>query len=183
MVNQALWDHRLIYITNGRLTVIVSSLELISVQGELAHRVLKAFYPLTSKLNTPAQLTKHKHCQRVLQRVAEAGCSSYAREPPMDLPTGLRDHHYIQKLSRNNPLDISSFLRDHSNDPAVAVGLPLLLVQIIYTNMQEFIPKLKDHVLYWLQNLDVTHCNHAFMDEEHNSVIIPDGRIYTIQTI
>jgi hypothetical protein len=44
-------------------------------------------------------------------------------------------------------------------------------------------PKLKDHVLYRLQNLDISYCNHTFTDEEHNSVIIPNNIIYSIQTM
>jgi hypothetical protein len=89
----------------------------------LAHRALKAFYPLTNKRDTPAQLARHEYRRRVLQRVAKGGCGSYtSQEAPVDLPTGLQDHHYIRKLSCNNPLDIFRFLRDHEGDPAVAVS-------------------------------------------------------------
>jgi hypothetical protein len=49
--------------------------------------------------------------------------------------------------------------------------------------MQAFIPKLKDHVLYRLRNLDVTHCDSTFSDDERNSVIISDNRLYTVQTM
>jgi hypothetical protein len=110
---------------------VASSLKLIFDQGELAHRTLKGFYPLTSKLNTPAQLAKHERRRRVLQRVAEAG---HTREQPpaRDSPAVLKDRYYIPKLSYNNPLYIFSFLRDHENDPAVTVSLALFLVQVTH---------------------------------------------------
>jgi hypothetical protein len=101
-------------------------LNLIPGQGELAHRALKAFYPLISKLDTPAQLAKHERRRRVLRRVA--GCDLHSTEQPLaDSPIGLNDHHYIPTLCRNNPLDLFGFLRDHDNDPAVAVGGALLM--------------------------------------------------------
>lgn len=91
-------------------------------QGELAHRALKAFYPLTNKLDTPAQLAKHEHRRRVLRRVAESGHSLYAsKQMPVDLPVGFKDHHYIPK-NYNNPMHIFAFLRDHGDDPAVKVS-------------------------------------------------------------
>lgn len=152
------------------------SSQLISVQGELAHRALKAFYPLTNKINTSAQLAKHEH-----RRVTEAG--STRDQPPMDLPAGFNDHHYIPKLSRNNPLDIFRFLRDHEGDPAVAVGVTLLNFDLTHFDVQGFIPKLKDHVLYRLRNLEVSYCDHAFTDEERNSVIISDNVLYSVQTM
>jgi hypothetical protein len=94
-----------------------------SWQGELAHRALKAFYPLTSKLDTPVQLAKHERRRRVLRQVAETSCDSNNSEQALvDLPAGLKDHHYIPTLSCNNPLSMFSFLRDHPNDPALVVG-------------------------------------------------------------
>ncbi|KIK35492.1 hypothetical protein CY34DRAFT_16981 [Suillus luteus UH-Slu-Lm8-n1] len=133
--------------------------------GELAHRALKVFYPLTSKINTPAQLAKHERRRRVLRRVAETGHSSQTGEQqPVDSARS-KDHHYISKLDYNNPLQIFRFLRDHGDDPAVSA----------------FIPKLKDHILYRLRNLDVSYCDHVFTEDERNSIIIPDNRLYSVQ--
>ena len=92
----------------------------IRVQGELAHRALKAFYPLTNKLDTPAQLAKHERRRRVLQRVAEAsGVSASISQSPVD-PTSLDKHHYIA-CSRNNPVALFTLLREHDDDPALKV--------------------------------------------------------------
>ncbi|KAG2757163.1 hypothetical protein P692DRAFT_201859216 [Suillus brevipes Sb2] len=155
--------------------------------GELAHRALKMFYPLTSKLDTPAQLAKHERRRRVLRRVAEAGAvsssssssspSSYSSsssspssysQPQVEVPTSMPSgkHHSISTI-RNNPIDIFSFLRENNGDPAV-------------TN---FVPKLRDHILFRLRGLDVTFCDHTFTDEERNLVIIPNNRIYSVQTM
>ncbi|KAG2135061.1 hypothetical protein BD769DRAFT_1665020 [Suillus cothurnatus] len=135
--------------------------------GELVHRALKAFYPLTSKLNMLAQLAKHEHRRRVLRHVAETGGLHASKHSPINLPAGFRGHHYIPKLSYNNLLYIFQFLQQHDDDPAIAA----------------FIPKLKDHLLYRLQRLDVSYCDHSFTDDEQNSVIIPDNKIYSIQTM
>ncbi|KAG1767493.1 hypothetical protein EV702DRAFT_1203702 [Suillus placidus] len=99
--------------------------------GELAHRALKVFYPLTSKLDFPVQLAKHERRCRVLRRVAEAGDM-----PPPDThspadaspPTSARQHHHIA-TSQSSPINLFAFLREHDGDPAV----------------KNFIPKLKDH--------------------------------------
>lgn len=113
-----------------------------------------------------------------------AEAHSHTKEQPLvDSPATLKDHHYIATISRNNPLDIFSFLRDHNNDPAVAVGASYLIVYITQDDMQGFIPKLKDHILYRLRNLDVGFCDHVFTDAERNSVIISNNRLYSVQTM
>jgi hypothetical protein len=146
---------------------------------------VKAFYPLTSKLDTPAQLAKHERRRRVLRRVAQTGHCSHTSEQPVDLPAVIKDHHYIPKLSRNNPLHIFRFLQEHDNDPAVAVGLTILVVHLAHDNLnlQAFLPKLRDHILYRLRKLDVTYCDHTFTDDERNSVIIFENRLYSVQTM
>jgi hypothetical protein len=107
-----------------------------SGQGELAHRALKAFYPLTNKLDTPAQLAKHERRRRVLRRVAETGQISTGKRTPLDLPAaGFKGHHYIPKLSQNNPLYMFSFLQVHDNDPAVAVGATLPIFHLVHDNL------------------------------------------------
>ncbi|KAG2336252.1 hypothetical protein BDR05DRAFT_978825 [Suillus weaverae] len=126
--------------------------------GELAHRALKAFYPLTNKLDTPTQLATHEHRRHVLRRIAESGQSSYAqanKDTAVDAPLAfnLKHHHYIPTLSHNHPLDLFRFLRQHDNDPAVAVGM------------------------------DISYCDHMFTDDEHSSVVIPDNKIYSVQTM
>ncbi|KAG2739784.1 hypothetical protein P692DRAFT_201872909 [Suillus brevipes Sb2] len=133
--------------------------------GELAHRALKAFYPLTNKQDTSSQLAKHERRRRVLRRIAEAEATTPSiNQPPVQVDPGERYHI---ACNRNNPVALFTFLREHDGDPA----------------LKTFIPKLKDHILYRLRKLDVSHCDHSFTDEEHNSVIIPNDTIYSVHTM
>ncbi|KAG1802386.1 uncharacterized protein BJ212DRAFT_1449998 [Suillus subaureus] len=52
-----------------------------------------------------------------------------------------------------------------------------------FTTQINFILKLKDHILYWLKKLDVSHCDYTFSDKEHNSVIIPNYMVYVVNTM
>lgn len=92
----------------------------ILVQGELAHRALKAFYPLTNKQDTPSQLAKHECRRHVLRRVAEA--AAYAtpsiNQTPVQVDPGKRYHI---ACNRNNPVVLFTFLREYDNDPALKV--------------------------------------------------------------
>jgi hypothetical protein len=95
-------------------------------QGELAHRALKAFYLLTSKLDTPAQLAKHEHRHCVLRRIAEGGISSPSSQPHANvLPSTLSEKHHYIAPTWNNPVDIFTFLREHDSDPAIKVEVAL----------------------------------------------------------
>jgi hypothetical protein len=168
-----------------RLFYFYDATDIIFGQGELAHRALKAFYPLTSKLDTPAQLAKHERRRRVLRRVAESGgISSSDSQSPADVSpfAPLQKHHHIA-TNQSNPVNIFPFLREHSGDPAVKVCMILQLEFFVHNGCQNFVPRLKDHILYRLRKLDVSHCDHSFTDEEHNSVIIPNNTIYSTQTM
>jgi hypothetical protein len=59
----------------------------------------------------------------------------------------------------------------------------LIECQIVYNDFQNFIPKLKDHVLYRLKKLDISHCDQTFTDGECNTVIIPNNTVYSVQTM
>jgi len=152
-------------------------------QGELAHQALKVFYPLTSKLDTPAQLAKHERRCHILHRVTEAGGTSFsnnqspANAPPLSF-SGM--HHHFASY-KGSPINLFQFLQEHDGDPAIKVEM--ILQWELLNGWQNFMPKLKDHVLYQLQNLDISYCNHTFTDKEHNSVIIPNNIIYSIQTM
>ncbi|KAG2131738.1 uncharacterized protein EDB93DRAFT_1094220, partial [Suillus bovinus] len=115
------------------------------------HRALKAFYLLTNKLDMPGQLAKHEHRRHVLRRVAEAGGSvpSASNQSHADTPPSLKIHHHISN-SQNNPVRLFTFLQENEGDPAI----------------KNFILKLRDHILYRLQGLDISYCDHTFTDEE-----------------
>ncbi|KIK32672.1 hypothetical protein CY34DRAFT_100961, partial [Suillus luteus UH-Slu-Lm8-n1] len=75
-------------------------------------------------------------------------------------------HHHIV-TTQSNPINLFTFLREHTGDLAV----------------ENFIPKLKDHVLFRLRKLDISYCDHTFTDEERNTVIIPNNVIYSVHTM
>ncbi|KAG1805949.1 uncharacterized protein BJ212DRAFT_1283121, partial [Suillus subaureus] len=52
-----------------------------------------------------------------------------------------------------------------------------------YDGLQNFIPKLQDHILYRLKKLDISYCDHIFTDKECNMVIIPNNTLYSVQTM
>jgi len=123
----------------------------------------------------------------VLRRVAEAGgvsssgTQTRADAPPPSLSSD--KHHYIA-ATRNNPVNLFTFLREHDGDPAIKVGATVHFRYALYLRMcQNFIPKLRDHILYRLRELDISYCDHTFTDEERNSVIIPNNTIYSVQTM
>ncbi|KAG2341710.1 hypothetical protein BDR05DRAFT_976856 [Suillus weaverae] len=60
--------------------------------GELAHRALKAFYLLTNKLDTPAQLAKHECRRRVLRSKAYILVSYFTDSNCQNFILKLRDH-------------------------------------------------------------------------------------------
>lgn len=107
---------------------------------------------------------------------------SRADAPPL---TSFGEHHHIA-ANRNNPIQLFAFLREHSGDPAIKVEVELHFEHTPYfthSGYQNFLPKLKDHILYRLGELDVSYCDHTFTEEEHNSVIIPNNTIYSVQTM
>jgi hypothetical protein len=78
-----------------------------------------------------------------------------------------------------------TFLREHDGDPAIQVGMIFQRVPygLADHSHQNFIPRLKDHILYRLQKLDISYCDHTFTDDERNSVIIPNNTVYSVQTL
>ncbi|KAI9454839.1 hypothetical protein HD554DRAFT_2178754 [Boletus coccyginus] len=127
--------------------------------GELAHRTIKESYSLTNKNNALRQITKHE----VRRRQFRSGSTVNAVSDDL-LPTCEPElHHSISDTSRN-PLDIFPFLREHEMDPAVKC----------------FIPKLKDHLLYRLLNLEFEGEDHIFTDDQRNCVRILDNRLYSV---
>ncbi|KAG2355706.1 hypothetical protein BDR07DRAFT_1492894 [Suillus spraguei] len=80
--------------------------------GELMHRALKSFYPLTSKHHTSAQLVKHECRRHVLRRVKEAGISSSNQQ--------------------KNPVSLFGFLQEYDGNPAIKNFILRLKDYILY---------------------------------------------------
>jgi hypothetical protein len=93
--------------------------------------------------------------------------------------TGVDLHHHISDSTRHAH-NLYSFIRDPPNDPSKTVfidrRITLLRSLILY---QEFIPKLKTHLLGRLLNVVFDGDETMFTDEERNSVRIIGDRIYS----
>jgi len=85
------------------------------------------FYPLTSKLDTPAQLAKHERRRHILCRVTEAGGISFSNnQSPADAPPSLfsgMHHHFASH--KGSPINLFQFLQEHDGDPAIKVEMIL----------------------------------------------------------
>ncbi|KAG2052948.1 hypothetical protein BDR06DRAFT_972635 [Suillus hirtellus] len=114
------------------------------------------FFGTTDSFTTQI-LAKHECRHWVLQWAAVGGTSSSGNQSGANTCCSMspEKHHYIA-TNWNNAVQIIMFIQEHKGDPAV----------------KEFIPKLKDHILYRLQKLD-----------ECNSVIIPNNVMYSVQTM
>lgn len=119
----------------------------------------------------------------MLRRIAEAGAVSPSiSRSPVDAPSSNKHHHIA--TSQNYPVALYTFLREHENDAALKVESILHFGCTLLTrSYQNFIPKLKDHILYRLRKLDISYCDHTFTPKERNSVIIPNNIIYSVQTM
>ena len=126
---------RLFGTTDSYSTQVVSPLmnlaaectEAYSLQGELAHRVVKRLYGLTNKKNAAEQISRR------YQRTHHFNTSE-SFDPPHrvtapdtresnDSTDNLPELHHTISRSLNNPLDLASFSSTSTQDPAAKVGL------------------------------------------------------------
>ncbi|KAF8074854.1 hypothetical protein FPV67DRAFT_601603 [Lyophyllum atratum] len=142
--------------------------------GELEHRRVKKFYARTNKNQAVRQMTKLERRERALRKhcrareVPEKGKKGKTANPRIAftetevLPlTPPEVHHHISS-SRNFHLDIPTWLAANAGDPAI----------------QDFLPKLKDHLLARLSHPDWTGDGNEFTPEEHFNLLIRNDRLY-----
>ncbi|KAJ7220515.1 hypothetical protein GGX14DRAFT_354385 [Mycena pura] len=140
--------------------------------GELAHRLLKRLYRRTNKRNAIKQMAKLERRQIRLQKAREAADSPrkrHAHHIPFSQTrhhenTGVDVHHYISP-SQNHRTNLYSFVND--KDPA----------------KEDFIPKLKDHLLGRLLHRDFDGDEEQFSEEERATVRINNNSIYSVGTM
>ncbi|KAF8835227.1 hypothetical protein BDN67DRAFT_1015721 [Paxillus ammoniavirescens] len=126
--------------------------------GELAHQLIKTFYQSTNKQEPAKQLARqerrHTRVRRQLDRVNTAvGLKQKSSEnmPPVA-------HHNLSDSS-TNAVNLAKFLSDRPDDPA----------------LKDFVPKLKNHLLSRLLNLDYDGDEHIFTDDQRCQVRFVDG--------
>ncbi|KIJ68186.1 hypothetical protein HYDPIDRAFT_124385 [Hydnomerulius pinastri MD-312] len=142
--------------------------------GELAHRAVKAFYPLTSKKNTAKGLSKHEQRQRRLRgtkenrsqtiEVSSAGPGSADVRASGAEPQATK---HVLPLHRNSPVDIYAMLKEHEGDPAT----------------ENFLKDLKNHVLHRLLNTPLSEQDRDFTPSDRNNVIIRNNTLFAGKTL
>ena len=101
--------------------MLFTPLNFNSVQGELAHRLVKRLYRLTNKKDATEQISRH------YRRAHHFGASESC-DPPQGGTMGgqnnmddLPELHHSMITSRNNPVELAAFLSSRTQDPAAKV--------------------------------------------------------------
>ncbi|KAJ3568500.1 hypothetical protein NP233_g5674 [Leucocoprinus birnbaumii] len=139
--------------------------------GELEHRRVKNFYVRTNKRSTFAwQIAKHERRERLLHQIGQAESESsqgnqlsglhipFEASEPLSSTSPIV--HYHMSRSRSFPLNVTNWLYENSGDPA----------------LEDFLPKLKDHILNRLEGLAPD--SRTYTDGERNKLTFTSNRIY-----
>ncbi|OJA15138.1 hypothetical protein AZE42_07562 [Rhizopogon vesiculosus] len=137
--------------------------------GELEHRCSKRRFPRTSKKKDQmvASIASQEGIECYIEKVnmARETVKTVAEDKGLGksqrLRTSPQDHYYIAKSSRVS-YDLTAWLAAHGDDPVV----------------ENFIPRLKDHLIARLQGLEYDGDEHNFSDADRDSVLIADNKIY-----
>ena len=186
---------------DGYSTQLVSNLVLsmhvqylISGQGELEHRRSKRFYPIVRKGRHAGGIGKAVSRERLLQLISQKTIGSThpkvrlspkGRKPvkeslPQTLPI---THHHISAETRNK-VDIADVLDENEGDPALEVRIQANIQ--LYSpdfDLQNFVPRLIDHLLARLLGMDHAGVEHEFTDEERLMITIDNNRFYRHQEL
>ncbi|KIK81964.1 hypothetical protein PAXRUDRAFT_14969 [Paxillus rubicundulus Ve08.2h10] len=128
--------------------------------GEAAHQLIKKFYQSTNKQEPAKQLARqerrHTRVRRQLDAVHSSATSGLEQKNHEELSPVV--HHNLSSSS-NNTINLAKFLSDRSDDPAV----------------KDFIPKLKNHLLSRLLDLDYDGDERTFTDDQRKQLRFADG--------
>lgn len=116
-------------------------------QGELAHCLVKRLYGLTNKQDTPEQIGCHYSQGCHFDEPGSQDTTQDSHKSADDNPPEL--HHSIANC-HNNPVQLASFSSGSMQDPAAKVYMcppPMLKCS---PSPQDFIYKLRIHLLSWL---------------------------------
>ncbi|KAJ3766797.1 hypothetical protein FB446DRAFT_708323 [Lentinula raphanica] len=146
--------------------------------GELEHRRVKRLYIHTNKINFTFQIARHEQRRRVLKNLLQQKKTSkqqehatrskisqpsltFADSDPLPFTDPLT-RYYISSNTRFSE-NLTTWLGGLQDDPA-------------FTIFQNFLPKLKDHILGRL--LGVAQSDHTFSEAERATVTFMNNRIF-----
>jgi hypothetical protein len=152
------------------------------LQGELQHSVIKGWNDRTNQNNAVPQIINIDVREAVHERIGEAlqaasGTPAATAESGVD-QTDVAAHHYIGKDESGPKLYLTHWLREHQEDPAYKVSHVSTTVSHCLIVSQNFLPKLKTHLLARLQGLSVYDETTNFSREELDRVIFQFDRIF-----
>jgi hypothetical protein len=117
--------------------------------------------------------------ERYIRKVDNAQRSLNLQRQPESQPrhtcTSPLDHYSIAQTSRKVD-SLTSWLGRYTNDPAFIVSLHHLSITLL-TNLQDFLPRLKDHLLARAHGFAYDGDEHNFSDSDRRCVNIKDDRI------
>lgn len=120
-------------------------------------------------------MTQIEHHQAHIRRI-RARHRKIGNSPNEDVTKSPEAHHIIGK-SQNFPENIYLFLEKNRNDPAVKVAFCLSLLTPIDAVCQNFLPKLKDHILPRIKEVLQIHNGTSDMDASvyRANRVVPEG--------
>ncbi|KIO03576.1 hypothetical protein M404DRAFT_26885 [Pisolithus tinctorius Marx 270] len=148
--------------------------------GEFEHRRLKRRYPRTSKnhATTMASMSKHEARERVIDRIVksldklacddtEGSESGGENRPRQKRERSSPSQHYHIAASSRIPVDIPGWLSSLAGDRAT----------------EDFVDRLKDHLLERILGVDYTGDPPSFSDADRDNLIISHNMMYEHQML
>lgn len=152
---------------------------------------MKRFYRRTNKNNPVRQISKQERRCALLRKAREAAKVNHLRKHAHHVGFSDNDplpqtdpnlHHHLSDSTRYVQ-HLLSFVQDPPKDPAKKVCDFLTLRKLSLIYFQDFIPKLKSHLLGRLLNREFEGEEDTFSDDDRNSVRIIGDRIYASKVL
>ncbi|KAI0059027.1 hypothetical protein BV25DRAFT_1918740 [Artomyces pyxidatus] len=149
--------------------------------GELHHKIAKRRFARTNKHLYVSQLAKLEARERLVAKVVVRMAQHIKKQKVRDRRDKRRAAQSAEPEKTNDPLpftdptaryhiakstrkyfNVTEWLTEHGDDPA----------------LNEFYPRLKDHLLARVLQLEYDGDDHQFSDEDRETVLLKDNRIY-----
>ena len=101
--------------------ILFAALKSDSIQGELAHHLVKQLYGLTNKKDAPEQISRHYRQAHHFGALDSCDPSQGGTVGGHDKMDGLPELHYMMSNSHNDPVQLASFSSSSTQDPAAKV--------------------------------------------------------------
>ena len=135
---------------------------------------MKRLYRLTNKRDAPEQIGCHYRQGRHFDRPESQGSRA----------DSVQELHHSIANSRNHPVQLASFSSGNTRNPAAKVDVHPFLTWKPSPDLQNFIYKLRIHLLSRLLNKGLNSDDPSlFTDKERNSVRIINNTIYSTKEV